>query len=213
MASLVIDTQTTRVLPDGGSVAYPRPMTAATTDRALMMRYRDGDLAAFDTLYARHKDALYRYLLRLSLDRSTAEDLYQEVWAKIVHARARYQPSAKFSTFLYRVARNCAIDHIRKHARRNHDVPLEGDSFADPVGDSTSQRAEQARMRDRLAKALACLPTEQRDAFLLYEEVGFSVEQIAELTGTNRETAKSRLRYANRKLRKALVPATDNEEG
>ena len=69
-----------------------------------MLRYKDGDVAAFEILYRRHNDSLYRYLLRLSLNRDTAEDIFQEVWGKIIKARERYRPTAKFTTFLYRVA-------------------------------------------------------------------------------------------------------------
>ena len=75
---------------------------------------------AFETLYRRHNDALYRYLLRLCRNhRDTAEDLFQEVWGKIVKSRERYRPTAKFTTFLYRVAHNCFIDHLRRNQRHS----------------------------------------------------------------------------------------------
>ena len=98
-------------------VAYARRMGSPLDDAALMLRYRDGDVAAFEMLYRRHKDSLYRYLLRLSTNRDTAEDLFQEAWGKIIKARANYRPTARFSTYLFRVAHNCFIDHVRRNRR------------------------------------------------------------------------------------------------
>ena len=193
-------------LPRIEPVAYSGEMTGTPKDRELMQRYRNGDLAAFEALYRRHKDSLYRYLLRLCLDRSTAEDLHQEVWAKIVRARRNYQPTAKFATFLYRVAHNCFIDHVRRNRRRAGDLSADMDLLpAESDGDGTRRSAELALLRERMGRALCRLPTEQRDAFLLYEEAGLGLEEIASVTGVNRETAKSRLRYANRKLKAALA--------
>ena len=105
-----------------GRVAYAQLMGAKTEDSALMLRYRDGDVAAFEALYRRHKDPLYRYLVRLSSNRDTAEDVFQEVWSKIIKARRNYRPTAKFTTFLYRVAHNCFIDHIRRNKRHSHTI-------------------------------------------------------------------------------------------
>lgn len=186
-------------------VAYPRRMTGTPTDAALMLRYRDGDLAAFETLYRRHNDALFRYLLRLSLNRAAAEDLYQEVWGRIIKARMRYRPTAKFTTYLYRIAHNCFVDHVRRNKRYSSDAPIEPDTIPDADRSSPEHDAELARLRDRLFRILDDLPEEQRDVFLLYEEAGLGLDEIAAITGVNRETAKSRLRYANRKLKAAFA--------
>ncbi len=168
-----------------------------------MLRYRDGDVAAFETLYRRHNDSLYRYLLRLCLHRDTAEDLYQEVWSKIIKSRARYRPTAKFTTFLYRVAHNCFIDHVRRNKRHAVDDRSDPDEIPH-AGATPESEAEREMARRRLEQALATLPEEQRDVFLLYEEAGLSLDNIAHVTGVNRETAKSRLRYATNKLRVAM---------
>jgi len=168
-----------------------------------MLRYRDGDVGAFETLYKRHNDAVYRYLLRLCQHRDAAEDVFQEVWGKIIKARESYRPTAKFTTFLYRVAHNCFIDHIRRNRRHAQTIAIEPDSQPDP-GESPETQTERRLARRRLLDALQQLPCEQRDVFLLREEAGFSLDQIASITGTNRETAKSRLRYAVRKLRTAI---------
>ena len=158
-------------LSEPAGLAYAGKMDGMPDDGALMLRYRDGDVGAFETLYRRHNDALYRYLLRLSRSPEAAEDIFQEAWGKIVRARETYRPTAQFKTFLYRVARNCFIDHLRRNRRHEQTVD------ASP---------------------------EQRDAFLLREEGGFSLEQIASITDSNRETVKSRLRYAVSKLRAAI---------
>ena len=168
-----------------------------------MLRYCDGDVAAFEVLYKRHNDALFRYLLRLCRHRETADDIFQDVWGKIIKVRENYRPTAKFSTFLYRVAHNCFIDHIRRNKRHNHAVDIEVDSQPDP-GEQPDMQTERSLARQRLEAALRNLPDEQRDAFLLHEEGGFSLDQIASITGSNRETSKSRLRYAVNKLRQAI---------
>jgi RNA polymerase sigma-70 factor (ECF subfamily) len=186
-------------------------MTEALEDTALMLRYRDGDAAAFETLYRRHRDSLYRYLLRLSANSHTAEDVFQEAWGKIIRARASYRPTAKFTTYLFRVAHNCFIDHIRRSKRHSGHSDAIPELAADPV-DEPEHRTEQLLARQRLETALQTLPDEQRDAFLLHEEGGMSLDDIALITGVNRETAKSRLRYANTKLRAAMHdPAIDED--
>jgi RNA polymerase sigma-70 factor (ECF subfamily) len=172
-------------------------------DSALMLRYVDGDTAAFETLYRRHNDALYRYLLRLCRHRATAEDVFQDVWGKIIKARSNYRPTAKFTTFMYRVAHNCFIDHIRRNKRHSNSLELEPELHAD-TSESPETITERELAKERLTLALGELPEEQRDAFLLHEEAGLSIDQIASVTGSNRETAKSRLRYAVNKLRAAI---------
>lgn len=189
-------------LCSAGNLAYARSMDTAPDDSALMLRYRDGDVAAFEILYRRHNDALYRYLLRLSQHPATAEDVFQEAWGKIIKARETYRPTARFTTFLYRVAHNCFIDHVRRN-KRHVAADTEPDSQPDP-SESPEIQVERQLARRRLEAALRDLPDEQRDVFLLREEAGLSLDDIAAVTGSNRETAKSRLRYAVNKLRAAV---------
>ncbi|MEM8817631.1 MAG: sigma-70 family RNA polymerase sigma factor [Pseudomonadota bacterium] len=197
-------------LPDGDAVSYAPTMTAAPEDTALMLRFGEGDSQAFEELYRRHNDALYRYFLRLGSDPATAEDLYQEAWSKIIRARASYRPTAKFTTYLYRVAHNCFIDNIRRNKRHRHTAQIEPDTqAADCVPPEAA--AETGLARRRLERALEDLPFEQRDAFLLHEEAGLGLDDIARVTGANREAAKSRLRYAVKKLRAALDDAEDSK--
>lgn len=194
---------THRLLSQVGRVAYSVGMMDSLEDSALMLRYQDGDIAAFRILYERHNDSLYRYLLRLCKHRDTAEDLYQEVWSKIIKARQRYRPTAKFTTFLYRVAHNCFIDHIRRNKRHSNEISIDPDDSASPTAEP-EQVAETLFARERLDRALAELPYEQRNVVLLFLEAGLSLDKIAGITGVNRETAKSRLRYATSKLKAAL---------
>lgn len=190
------------------AVAYAPAMDSAPEDSALMLRYKDGDVQAFETLYRRHNDSLYRYLLRLCRHRDTAEDLFQEVWGKIIKARERYRPTAKFTTFLYRVAHNCFIDHIRRNQRHQNTADIEPDTQQNPA-EGPEIEVERSLARRRLESALGDLPEEQRDVFLLHEEGGLSLDEIAHVTGVNRETAKSRLRYAVNKLRLAIDEPTE----
>ncbi len=178
-------------------------MESRTADSALMLKFCDGDVQAFETLYRRHKDSVYRYLLRLCRDPDTAEDVFQEVWGKIINARSTYRRTAKFTTFLYRVAHNCFIDHIRRNKRHNGASFLDPEAHADE-GETPDLAAERALARQRMESALGSLPDEQRDVFLLHEEAGLTLDEIATVTGSNREATKSRLRYAVAKLRAAI---------
>jgi RNA polymerase sigma-70 factor (ECF subfamily) len=181
-------------------------------DAKLMLRYRDGDAAAFSALYSRHKGPLYRYLLRQVRNAGVAADLFQEVWSRLVATRGRYEARAKFATYLFRIAHNCTMDFFRRASRRH--PPAAADDSDAPSAEPEvpeSQRpdviAEFAEQHSALLAAVSALPQEQREAFLLHEETGLTIEEIARVTDVGVETAKSRLRYAVRKLKKSLLPA------
>src|SRR5262245_18013380 len=169
-------------------------------DEELMLAYGHGDAGAFETLYRRHRGALYRFMLRAIKQRSSAEELFQEVWIRVIEARARYAPQAKFTTWLYTIAHNLLTDHWRKKGLTL--VELDEDSHA-PAPDDPARSAEARQALSRFAAALEALPALQRQAFLLHEEGGLTVAEIAAATGTNEEAAKSRLRYAMTKLKAA----------
>jgi RNA polymerase sigma-70 factor, ECF subfamily len=181
---------------------------AVGDDSALMLRYRDGDLRAFELLYARHKGPLYRYLQRLCRDAEGANDIFQEVWGKVIASRDRYEARAQFSTFLFRIAHNCAIDHFRRTGRMPASYVADVTELADVLPARDDERpdwqASAAEVNAAFKAALDALPQEQRDVFVLYEESGLSLEEIGKVTGVAMETAKSRLRYAVSKLRSAL---------
>ncbi len=184
-------------------------MPVEPSDEDLMLRYARGDAAAFDLLYTRHRAGVFRYLLRQCGSRAAAEELVQDIWLKLIQARERYQVEAKFTTWLYTLAHNRLIDHFRRH-KGPQLVSLDADGEDDPLelpAHSTVQPERQAQARQQAAHLLwlvEALPPVQREAFLLHEEGGLSLEQIAEVTGTGRETVKSRLRYALDKLREGM---------
>ena len=185
------------------------PLSAGDED--LMQAYAAGDAAAFDALYARHKGGVYRYLLRHCGNAGTADELFQDVWMSVIRARAAYAPSARFTTWLYRIAHNRFIDHWRAQGTVEWVSADPGDDGADPLagiagprGDEPDVRAGAREQGTRIAAALARLPPVQRDAFLLHQEGGLELAEIAALTGAGVETVKSRIRYAQAKLRTEL---------
>src|SRR5512135_3750703 len=183
-------------------------MREELADEQLMEAYRDGDAGAFDVLYHRHKGGLFRYLFRLCKDQGVAEELFQDVWSNIIRSRERYQPSAKFTTFLYQVAHNRLIDHIRQRPEITLSLD-DADEDDDPPALSIAAgpdgqpevMVERKRLAENLVEQIEALPALQREAFLLREEAGLSLAEIALATGVPPETAKSRLRYAVAKLR------------
>lgn len=190
------------------AVAAAGAVRDISDDAALMLRYRNGDAHAFELLYARHKAGLYRYLLRTSRSRDAANDLFQEVWGKVIASRDRYEVRAQFTTYLYRIAHNCAIDYFRRTARAHESATSDVAELEDELPGAEHQRPDAAtsavQLRADFRRALDALPPEQRDVFVLYEETGLSLEEIGKITGVAMETAKSRLRYAVAKLRAAL---------
>lgn len=178
------------------------------SDEALMIAYRDGDAAAFDELYRRHKGGVYRYVLRQCRDAHTAAELFQDVWMNLVRARSGYEPQARFATYLYRLAHNRLVDHYRRSSHAAS-VSLDDEEHAldEPPADpreAPDAHYERKALAARLLTALDALPAEQREAFVLQQEGGMTLEEIAAVTGVPRETAKSRLRYALAKLRAGL---------
>ena len=177
-------------------------------DGALMLRYRNGDAQAFETLYQRHKQALYRYLHRMCRSPETADDLFQEVWSRVIVSAERYEVRAQFKTYLFRIAHNCAIDHFRRSGRQPvdgaHDVMDMQEVLPGVTHEQPEVRASEQQLQDDFRRALQQLPAEQRETFVLYEESGLGLEEIGNVTGVAMETAKSRLRYAVTKLRAAL---------
>ncbi len=197
------------------AVASPpiiRPMDdfGERSDGALMQAYAAGDQRAFETLYDRHALAVWRFVLRSVQQRELADELAQDVWFSVVREAARYEPRARFRTWLFTVAHHRVVDHwrrLRPHASLDAET-AEGVSLAEVLAaesgfgpDRVLDSREQAQA---LLDALAALPTPQREAFLLQAEAGLSVAEIAQATGVTQETAKSRLRYARNRLRATL---------
>jgi RNA polymerase sigma-70 factor (ECF subfamily) len=172
-------------------------------DEQLMLAYRAGDAGAFEELYRRHRGGLFRFVTRSVRDRAVAEELYQEIWMRAIEARGRYEPQAKFTTWLFSIAHNRLVDHWRKKGLQVVSADNEDELPANPESDPQGI-AEAKQGLERFARALEALPSAQREAFLLHHEAEMSVAEIARATGANEEAAKSRLRYAIAKLKEAL---------
>jgi RNA polymerase sigma-70 factor (ECF subfamily) len=183
-----------------------------------MERYREGDVAAFPILLQRHQGPVFRFLLRHVGDVGTAEDLTQEAFLRVVHRRETFQTGARFTTWLYAIARNLAVDELRRRSYRRHpslDAPLrsrdgeEGRTLQDVIaqnGRSAEDGAADGEVRTAVEEALAGLPDDQREVFTLREMAGLSFQEIAAVVGCNENTAKSRMRYALERLHVALQP-------
>ncbi|MFO1435034.1 MAG: RNA polymerase sigma factor [Gammaproteobacteria bacterium] len=205
------NTQAAPVVAARSSATLLADMDEAITDEVLMLRYRGGDAGAFDQLYTRHRGGVYRYLLRQLRDHAVAEELFQDIWMNLINARERYVVQAQFKTWLYRIAHNRLVDHVRRQGDRQF-VSLHGhDDEDDPPPDiadaeTNTPEARQwaAQQLERVVELVEALPAAQREAFLLHHEGDLNIDAIAEATGVNRETAKSRLRYALNKLRQGL---------
>ena len=172
-----------------------------TTDEQLMQQYANGDAKAFDQLYARHRSALYRYFNRQVNNVSTANDLYQGAWEKIIKSRGKYRKTAPFTAWMYRIAHNHLVDHYRR-IKPDDSIATEDLSDHQP---GPSEDAIDEQQNERLKATIIALPAEQRDTLLLKVETGLKMEEIASVTGVSRETVKSRLRYAVDKLKRSLV--------
>lgn len=176
-------------------------------DAALLRRYRRGDAAAFNALYQRHRLGLFRFLLGLCGDHALAEEVFQETWMSLVRSQSEQREAVLFKTWLYQIARNRLIDHWRKTGRHQagHDEYDECQhAQADPQP-GPEQQWGLSRDSERLQAALADLPEDQREVFLLRAHGDLELNEIAELTRTPAETVKSRLRYALQKLRRLLA--------
>ena len=177
------------------------------SDETLMLAYAAGDAAAFEQLYARHRGKLYRYLQRQLRDNAVADELFQDVWQRVIASRSGWKPDAGFATWLYTIAHHRLGDHWRSLKHRPS-APADADErmarVADP--DTPERVLSEFERRRQLQLALDDLPEEQREVLLLRLEQELTLEEIGSITGVGRETVKSRLRYAMDKLR-ARLPA------
>lgn len=178
-------------------------------DEVLVARFAAGDAPAFDALYRRHEMRVWRFVRRMVGSDALADDLMQDVWFAVARHLPRWRPEARFTTWLFTLARHRVIDQARaSRPQVSIDADDDGPGGIEPLAADSGfgpQRQAQAREQGRaLLAAIEALPSEQREAFLLQAEGDLSVQEIAEATGTSFETAKSRLRYAREKLRAQL---------
>lgn len=189
-------------------------MPTTITDEELMLRYGDGDLRAFEELYSRHRVGLYRFIAWRSPRADWVDEVVQDSWANLHHARNRYQPNASFRTYLYQIARNRLLDLLRQQQpllAAEMGAGTDGrdafDALADAAQDVTTPDAALAakQRNDSLHQALAALPSEQKEAVVLQQFSGMSLDEISAVVAVPVETVKSRLRYAMRKLREGSL--------
>lgn len=192
-----------------------KPRLTDLADEELMARYVRDEEAAFEILVSRYKQPLFGFLFRYLGQVDKAEDVFQEVFYEVIRARKRYRPEAKFSSWIFRIARNRAVDRLRRDGFRdmeslNEHIELhqqEGETRLDRVQDGEpgpEVLASAHEFENALGKALAELPEEQREVFWLKERSGMTTNEIAEITNVSTNTVKSRLRYALEKLRTKL---------
>lgn len=193
-------------------------MLSELADEELFERFRRGERAAFEVLLRRHRAPLFTFVLRTlgTGDRARAEDLVQDTFVRVIKGAGEWQQRARFSTWLFTIARNLCLDSMRreKHRRAESLDQPAGDEDGRALGDAIEgteagpeRRAEASRLRPVLEAALAGLPPEQREVFVLRESAGVPFKEIGELTGVSENTVKSRMRYALEALRKALAAA------
>jgi RNA polymerase sigma-70 factor (ECF subfamily) len=178
--------------------------TQQQQDQMLMLAYAQGDAGAFDQLYEKHKQAVYRFFIRQNLTNAIAEELCHDTWLKLINNRESYQATALFTTFLFTIARRIAIDHSKKKSVILEEPQTEENEQQPISHENQSNHKANQSLAIALKQQIADLPFDQREVFLLKQEAGFSLEDIAKITSQNKEKVKSRWRYALQKMRKGL---------
>lgn len=187
-------------------------------DVRLMMKVREGNAAAYEELVHRHQDRLHHVLENLVRDHELAKDLAQEVFLRVFRARERYNPQAKFSTWLYTIANNVALNAKRDHSRRKEvQVDAYSSSGENPVmpmerlavassGAMPTRRMEKSEQAEIVKQAIDSLNERQRMAILLSKFEGMGYAEIAEAMGLTSQAVKSLLSRARVNLKAALQP-------
>jgi len=186
-----------------------------------MLRVRDGDAAAFEELVARYQNRLLTVLEHLVQDRELAEDLTQDVFVRVFKARHRYEPEARFSTWLFTIANNVASNALRSRSRRREvgisegngadSTPLSLEQLAKAASGSLPTRAlDKAEQAEMVRHAVASLSERQRMALLLAKFEGMSYQDIAQTMGLSVQAIKSLLSRARVNLKEMLAPYVES---
>jgi RNA polymerase sigma-70 factor (ECF subfamily) len=191
-------------------------------DDELLERFTAGEAAAFGVLLTRHQRPVFNFILRMVRDSEAAADLLQDVFTRVVQRSNEFNRASKFSTWLYAIARNLCIDHLRRMKHRRHASldATESRSGSDGSGSAWVERlpgeqpdlereAAAGGMRSRIAAAVESLPDEQREVFLMRELQQLPFAEIALVVGASENTVKSRMRYALERLQEALAEYED----
>ena len=210
------------------TLTFEKPQTPPKTvvlidDNQLMQNYINGDSLAFEELYRRFKKPLYRYIKNSCESEASANELFQDVWLKLIHSRDKFQSQMPFKGWLFKIARNHLTDYYRQQGRRKEirfeESQMSGCQFNEthdpltskPFNDLLTERQQEPdtfasamEQSDHLEKGLKQLSGVQRDALLLHYIAGMTLKEIAEITNNKLETIKSRIRYATTKMREHL---------
>lgn len=197
-----------RIMSMGANALSVDGLVAVNTDVA---RLRRGDLNGLAELIARYQNRLYRYLLRIVRQPAEAEDLFQQTWLTVTEKIRSFNPSSNFDAWLFTLARNLAIDHLRRIHPQSLNEPLTDSKNAEAAADrlpSTENagfdRVLAAERRKQISQAMSVLPMTYREVLALRFEDEMKIEEIAQVTGAPVSTVKTRLRRALEHLRRAL---------
>lgn len=183
-------------------------------DEALMVMYQKGTVRAFEILLERHRKPVYNFIFRFVRSREVAEDLLQDTFLRVIKGANNYQRKAKFTTWLYTIARNLCVDYSRRKKHRKHaslDQPMTKSEDAGTLLDvvpgkdiPSDRKAISQQLHQAMQEAIGRLSDEQREVFLMREFLSMPFKQIADVVGVPENTVKSRMRYALEKLRLEL---------
>lgn len=183
-------------------------------DEDLMVLYQQGEVRAFEVLLSRHRRPVFHFILRFTGDKETAEDLLQEAFMRVIRGAENYKRQAKFTTWLYTIARNLCVDQSRRRKHRKHaslDAPMDASGEAGTLLDvvpstemASDRQAVNKQLHETLHRAIASLPDDQREVFLMREFLDMPFKEIGDVVGVPENTVKSRMRYALEKLRLEL---------
>ncbi len=175
------------------------------SDEDLMLAFAKNDMQAFEQLYARHKDALYRYFLRHHNNPTICQELTQDLWMKIINSKQNYRVTATFKTWFYTLAHNRMVDYYRRNNLENKAFAENTEDDVDGISHwNPADELQTKRLAKQLKESIAQLPFEQREVFVLHQESGLTLPQIAQMLQQGTEKIKSRYRYAIKKLRTVL---------
>jgi RNA polymerase sigma-70 factor (ECF subfamily) len=188
---------------------------APDPDASLMLRVTQGDMTAFEELVEKYKQPVMNLVYRTVRDATEAEDLTQQVFVQVFKAADRYRVSARFSTWLFTIARNLCLNEIRRRSRHpadsldatradDEDEPLR--QFEDLKNFSPPDHLLQNELRDKIQQALAELPESQRTAILLFREEDMSYEEIAKILDCSLSATKSVIHRGREALKQKLKP-------
>jgi RNA polymerase sigma-70 factor (ECF subfamily) len=223
--SLMVSFPWDSILPQAKSHAKVEeptlPVLREETDETLMVGYQKGDVRAFEVLLQRHRKPVYNFILRFCHDPAQAEDLLQDTFLRVIKGAEGYEKQAKFTTWLYTIARNLCVDASRRGKHRKAaslDAPLDAsdaggatllDKVADQKAVAVDRRVIGHELGGKLEAAIGKLSEEQREVFLMREVLDMAFKDIADVVGCPENTVKSRMRYALEKLRGELEEYAD----